>query len=320
MKVVFAGTAQFSAFHLKLLLNSEHEVSLVLTKPDRKSGRGGKIKVSEVKALSIKNNIPVLQPSSLKDNQEVFLRLKQEFPDIILVVAYGLILPKKVLQIPRFGCINVHASLLPRWRGAAPIERSILHGDKESGISFMKMEEGLDTGPILRKVSCILEDRETSGSLEFKLKQISKLELLKFLQDLSLGLIKEEKQNNHLATYANKILTEEKEIHWVESNAEDVDRKIRALSPKHGAYTFLEKTRIKVLKAEANKIPSYIEPGSFEIQKENELHVGCSNNSSLKILSIQPAGKKSMSSSEFIRGSRKKLFENKKFSKSILEN
>mgnify|MGYP001188344954 FL=1 len=319
MKVVFAGTPEFSAFHLKLLLNSEHKICQVITQPDRKSGRGNRIKGSEVKALAVENNISLLQPSSFRANKDAISILEEESPDIILVVAFGLILPKEVLRIPRLGCVNVHASLLPRWRGAAPIERCILGGDKKSGITFMKMEEGLDTGPVLRKVSCIVADRETSASLESKLKEISKVELLKFLQDLSLGLIEEEDQDNDLATYANKITTEEGEINWTEYGAKKIDRKIRALSPKYGSYTFLGKTRMKLLQAEANETSDYIKPGVLKITKANELYVGCKD-SCLKISSIQPAGKKPMSGSEFISGYRMKLLKIKKFSRLLLEN
>ena len=227
--------------------------------------------------------------------------MEEESPDIILVVAYGLMLPKEILRIPRLGCINVHASLLPRWRGAAPIERCILAGDKKSGITFMKMEEGLDTGPMLRKVSCIVDDRETSESLGIKLREISKVELLKFLQDLSLGLIEEEDQDNGLATYADKIKTEEGEINWAQHSAKNIDRKIRALSPKYANYTFLGKTRMKLLQVETNEMLDYIKPGILKITKENELYVGCKD-SCLKVLSIQPAGKKPMSGSEFVSG------------------
>jgi methionyl-tRNA formyltransferase len=319
MKVVFAGTPKFSAFHLKLLLNSKHNICQVLTQPDRGSGRGKKIKSSEVKDLAVKNNIPLLQPSSFRVNKEAISILEEESPDIILVVAYGLMLPKEVLRIPRLGCINVHASLLPRWRGAAPIERCILGGDKKSGITFMKMEEGLDTGAVLRKVSCIIDDRETSESLEAKLKEISKVELLKFLQDLSLGLVEEEDQDNDLATYADKIKTEEGEINWTEHGAKNIDRKIRALSPKYANYTFLGKTRMKLLQVEINETPDSIKPGDLKITKKNELYVGCKD-SCLRVLSIQPAGKKPMSGSEFVSGYRMELLKLKKFTGSLLEN
>ena len=144
MKIVFAGTPTFSAFHLDLLIKSKHEVAAVLTQPDRKSGRGKKINVSPVKALAQENKILVLQPKSLKQNPDVINKLNEIKPDLILVVAYGLILPIEFINLPKLDCINVHASLLPRWRGAAPVERSLMEGDAEGGITFMKMDEGLD--------------------------------------------------------------------------------------------------------------------------------------------------------------------------------
>ena len=150
MKIVFAGTPTFSAFHLDLLIKSKNEVAAVLTQPDRKSGRGKKLNVSPVKALAQENQILVLQPKSLKDNIDIIDKLTDIKPDLILVVAYGLILPKEFINLPKLGCINVHASLLPRWRGAAPIERSLMEGESEGGITYMKMDEGLDTGPIMK--------------------------------------------------------------------------------------------------------------------------------------------------------------------------
>ena len=320
MKIVFAGTSEFSAFHLNLLINSQHEIPLVISQPDRRSGRGKKIKVAKVKTIALKNNLNILQPEYIKNNEDIISRLKKEAPDIILVVAYGLIIPKEILNIPRLGCINVHASLLPRWRGAAPIERCILEGDKKSGISFMKMEAGLDTGPILKKVSCSLEERETSGSLEKKLEEICRKNLISFLEDLSLGKLTEEKQNTLEATYAEKILTKENEIDWINSDSKYIERKIRALSPKYGAYTFLRKTRVKIREALVDKNPPFIEPSCLLIKNNNELHVGCKKNSSVKILTLQPAGKSSMSASEFIKGNEKKILEIKKFSNSGIEN
>lgn len=320
MKIVFAGTSEFSAFHLKLLIDSNHEIPLVISQPDRRSGRGREIKQAKVKAIALKNNLNILQPEYIKNNEGIISRLKKEDPDIILVVAYGLIIPKEILNIPRLGCINIHASLLPRWRGAAPIERCILEGDKKSGISFMKMEVGLDTGPILKKVSCSLEERETSGSLENKLKEISKAELISFLEDLSLGKLNEEKQNPVDATYANKILIKENEIDWINSDSKYVDRKIRALSPKYGAYTFIKNNRVKIIEAAVDKNPLFIKPSILLIKNKNELHVGCGRNSSVRILKLQPAGKSSMSASEFIKGNEKKILKIKKFSNSGIEN
>ena len=320
MKIVFAGTSKFSCFHLELLLKSEHEISLVLTQPDRKSGRGKKIMSSPVKVLALKNKIEVLQPDSIKNNNFISSRLMEQSPDIMLVVAYGLILPKEILQIPKLGCINVHASLLPRWRGASPIERCIQEGDKESGITFMRMDEGLDSGTILDQFSCLLNSSETSGSLKNKLKEISRAKLIKFLKDLSQGKIKEKKQDSSLVTYAKKISSEKNEIKWEKYDATFIDRKIRSLSPKYGAYTFLDKRRIKIFMAKVDSHPLNLVPGKLKMVRNKELHVGCSKNSSIEIVTIQPEGKKSMLSNEFIKGNKKKLLEIKKFSSLALEN
>ena len=239
MKIVFAGTPTFSAFHLDLLIKSENEVAAVLTQPDRKSGRGNKINVSPVKALAQENQILVLQPKSLKNNTDVIDQLKDIEPELILVVAYGLILPKEFINLPKFGCINVHASLLPRWRGAAPIERTLIEGDAEGGVTYMKMNEGLDTGPIMKLLPCSIESEENSESLEKKYQNLSEISLLKFLEDISSKKVAEIPQDSSKANYAEKIERQETEILWEFESAELIERKIRALFPKYGSFTFL---------------------------------------------------------------------------------
>ena len=320
MNIVFAGTPEFSAFHLSLLLNSNHQISLILTQPDRRSGRGKLLKRSLVKELGEKNNISVLQPYTLKNNVELFSRLRRENPDLLLVVAYGLIIPKEILKIPRFGCINIHASLLPKWRGAAPIERCILEGDKKSGITFMKMEEGLDTGPILKKVTCTVDKKETYDSLMFKLQEISSGEMIKFLKDLSLGNILETKQNSSLATYAQKFKPEESKINWMDFSAEYIERKIRSLPQRNAPFTYLHNARIKILQALVDTVSFSTKPGQILIRKNKEIHVGCKKGTSIEIKSIQLEGKKIMSANEFIKGNKEKLLKNKKFSSQAYEN
>ena len=223
MKIVFAGTPTFSAFHLDQLIKSENEVAAVLTQPDRKSGRGNKINVSPVKALAQENQILVLQPKSLKKNTAVIDQLKHIEPELILVVAYGLILPKEFINFPKLGCINVHASLLPRWRGAAPIERTLMEGDTEGGITYMKMNEGLDTGPVMKLLPCPIESEENSESLEKKYQNLSQVELISFLGDLAGGRVKEVKQDSELATYAEKIEKQETEIFWEQEPVEHIE-------------------------------------------------------------------------------------------------
>ena len=316
MKIVFAGTTPFSAFHLDLLINSKNEVAAVLTQPDRKSGRGKNLKPSPVKTFSKKEGLQVIQPKGLKNNTEVIEGLKAINPDLILVVAYGLILPPEIINLPKFGCINVHASLLPRWRGAAPIERSILEGDSKGGITYMKMDEGLDTGPIMKLLPCAFDEDEDSGTLEKKYQNLSKVELISFLGDLAEGGVKEVNQDSELATYAEKIEKQETEILWEQESAEYIGRKIRALFPKYGAFTFFGDKRIKILNSTKAKISHLLSPG--EISAEGgALYVGCQNNQSLRLQSLQVEGKNPVSAEDFTKGNAEKIFQIKKFSSSL---
>ena len=316
MKIVFAGTTPFSAFHLNLLIKSKNEVAAVLTQPDRKSGRGKNLKPSPVKTFSEKEGLQVIQPKGLKNNTEVIEGLKAINPDLILVVAYGLILPPEIINLPKFGCINVHASLLPRWRGAAPIERSILEGDSKGGITYMKMDEGLDTGPIMKLLPCAFDEDEDSGTLEKKYQNLSKVELISFLGDLAEGGVKEVNQDSELATYAEKIEKQETEILWEQESAECIERKIRALFPKYGAFTFFGDKRIKILNSTKAKISHLLSPG--EISAEGgALYVGCQNNQSLRLQSLQVEGKNPVSAEDFTKGNAEKIFQIKKFSSSL---
>ena len=317
MKIVFAGTPTFSAFHLDLLIKSKHEVSAVLTQPDRGSGRGKKINVSPVKALAQENKILVLQPKSLKKNREVFDKLNEIGPDLILVVAYGLILPIEFINLPKLGCINVHASLLPRWRGAAPVERSIMEGDNEGGITFMKMDEGLDTGPVLKLLPCAIGSEETSESLEKKYQSLSEKNLIDFLDNVYLRKVNEVNQDSSLATYAEKIERQETEILWDVESAELIERKIRALFPKYGSFTFLGEKRVKILNSSQEKSGKQLIPGEIFVSDKNHLYVGCLEGKVLKILNLQMEGKQVVSAREFIKGNEEKLSQIKKFSCSL---
>ena len=316
MKIVFAGTTPFSAFHLDLLIKSKNEVAAVLTQPDRKSGRGKKLKISPVKAFSEKERLQVIQPKSLRNNPEVIEDLRAISPDLILVVAYGLILPAEIINLPEFGCINIHASLLPRWRGAAPIERSILEGDSKGGITYMKMDEGLDTGPIMKLLPCPFDEDEDSESLEKKYQNLSQVELISFLGDLAGGRVKEVKQDSELATYAEKIEKQETEIFWEQEPVEHIERKIRALFPKYGAFTFFGDKRIKILNSTKATISRLLSPGELS-EEGGALYVGCQNNQSLRLQSLQIEGKRPVSAEDFIKGNGAKIFQIKKFSSSL---
>ena len=317
MKIVFAGTPTFSAFHLDLLIKSENEVAAVLTQPDRKSGRGKKISVSPVKTLAQENQILVLQPKSLKKNTDVLNQLKHIEPELILVVAYGLILPKEFIGLPKFGCINVHASLLPRWRGAAPIERTLMEGDTEGGITYMKMDEGLDAGPIMKLLPCPIESNENSESLEKKYQNLSEINLLKFLQDVSSKKFEEVHQNSSIATYAEKIERQETEILWNSESADLIERKIRALFPKYGSFTFLGNKRVKILNSSLENPPKELSPGEIYTSDEDYLYVGCLDHKCLRIHRLQIESKQPVEAKDFIKGNKEKIVQVKKFSSSL---
>lgn len=298
MKIIFAGTPEFASQHLEIVLESDHEVLCVLTQPDRRSGRGKKVNYSPVKELATKKNIKILQPNTLKD-QNLEKNLIDINADIILVVAYGLLVPKNILDIPKFGCINVHGSLLPRWRGASPMEYSILEGDKKSGLSYMQMSEGLDEGPVYETHECSINHEDSLGRLEEKLIALSKENLNNFLNRLEKGQLKPKDQDNNLATFAPKISKEILQLDWVNQKAQKIICKINAFEPKYGAYFFLGGKRIKIHKAkEISSLPSSI-PGTISIL-ENEMIISCKDATSVQIEIIQMEGKNKVSGQEFI--------------------
>ena len=298
MKIIFAGTPKFASQHLEIVLESNHEVLCVLTQPDRRSGRGKKVNYSPVKELATKKNIKILQPNTLKD-QNLEKNLIDINADIILVVAYGLLVPKNILDIPKFGCINVHGSLLPRWRGASPMEYSILEGDKKSGLSYMQMSEGLDEGPVYETHECSINHQDSLGRLEEKLIALSKENLNNFLDRLEKGQLKPKDQDSNLATFAPKISKEILQLDWVNQKAQKIICKINAFEPKYGAYFFLGGKRIKIHKAkEITSLPSSI-PGTISIL-ENEMIISCKDATSVQIEIIQMEGKNKVSGQEFI--------------------
>ncbi|MCF6235413.1 MAG: methionyl-tRNA formyltransferase [Gammaproteobacteria bacterium] len=229
LKVVFAGTPEFAAVAMQSLLDSRHTVCAAYTQPDRPAGRGRKLKASPVKVLAEVHNIPVYQPVSLKSQEDQAV-LRSLNPDVMVVAAYGLILPPAVLTIPRYGCINIHASLLPRWRGAAPIHRAILAGDDMTGITIMQMDEGLDTGDMLLRVECPIEINDTSAVLHDQLASLGGRCLLNVLDQICGGTVHATVQDNHLATYAEKLKKSEADIDWQQS-ALVLARTVRAFNP-----------------------------------------------------------------------------------------
>jgi methionyl-tRNA formyltransferase len=251
LKIVFAGTPDFAACHLQALLDSPHQIIAVYSQPDRPAGRGKKLQASAVKQLALGHAIPILQPESLKD-LEAQQQLAELKADLMVVVAYGLILPQVVLDTPKYGCLNVHGSLLPKWRGAAPIQRAIWAGDDETGITIMQMDKGLDTGPMLKKTTLSIEPQDTSATLYEKLANIGPKALLETLAALS--TLKPESQNDSLASYAHKLSKQEARMDW-QLGAQQLERNVRAFTPWPGAYFEIQDVPLKVWKAHVVDLP-----------------------------------------------------------------
>lgn len=297
LRIIFAGTPDFSVPALEALINSQHEVIAVYTQPDRPAGRGRKLKASPVKEIALKNNIPVYQPESLKEKSEQD-QISQLKPDVMIVVAYGLLLPETILSIPAFGCLNIHASILPRWRGAAPIQRAILGDDKETGVSIMQMDVGLDTGDVLTIATCLIEKNETGGSLHDKLAILGTQPLLDVLEQLQNGSAKPVKQNDNDASYAKKLSKEEALIDWGKQVAE-IDRKIRAFNPWPVAFTKLDDKNMRIWSATALDNNSDKKPGTVLSCNKDGVDVA-TGQGVLRIEKLQMPGGRAMSASEFV--------------------
>jgi methionyl-tRNA formyltransferase len=306
LRIVFAGTPEFAAAHLGALLEWQGgKVIAVYSQPDRPAGRGKKLAMTPVKELALKHNLPVLQPLTLR-NAEAQAELRLLHADIMIVVAYGLILPTAVLNTPRLGCINVHASILPRWRGAAPIQRAIETGDAETGVTIMQMDEGLDTGAMLNITRCNIDVDETAGSLHDKLAMIGAPALIATLEQLATNSATAEKQNDALTCYAAKISKEEAALDW-RKTAVVLDRQIRAFNPTPAAYTTISGERVKIYRAlpEINsnfKTGEILAPGKIVSADKSGIVVGCGDNSSLRILALQLPGGKILSANEVLNG------------------
>lgn len=296
MRVVFAGTPPFAARALDALLDAGHEVVLVLTQPDRPSGRGLKLTPSPVALAAQEHAIPVEKYASLKA-PEAQQRLRGALADVMVVAAYGLILPRAVLEIPGSGCLNIHASLLPRWRGAAPIQRAILAGDAQSGISIMLMDEGLDTGPVVLQRSVPIGPRETTGQLTEKLALLGAQCMVEALVGLQARVPKA--QDGTCATHAAKITKAEAGLDWSMSSTE-LDRRVRAFNPTPGAEAVLGSERVKVWEAEPVGGDLGI-PGSLVRGASGELLVACGQGG-LRLQVVQRAGGRRMAMADFLRG------------------
>ena len=300
MRIIFAGTPQFSADHLQALLDQgQHQVVAVYTQPDRRSGRGKKLHASPVKKIAEHANIPVLQPLTLKD-EDALQALAQLNADVMIVAAYGLLLPQIALDTPKFGCINIHASLLPRWRGAAPIERAIIAGDKISGITIMQMAIGLDTGDMLFKSSCDIAADDTGDSLRSKMTALGIPLLFKTLSAIDADALVPEQQNESDSNYAVKIDKKEALIDWHQS-AEQIDRKIRAFTSAMGCHTFLNDQRIRIIKAAPIASDKDNTAGTVIAINKKTIVVQC-NNSCLEISMVQIPGAKAMDIVSLLNG------------------
>lgn len=303
LNIIFAGTPDFAAQHLQAILNSQHNVIAVYTQPDKPAGRGKKLQASPVKQLAEQNNIPVYQPKSLRKEEAQF-ELKALNADVMVVVAYGLILPKAVLDAPRLGCLNVHGSILPRWRGAAPIQRSIWAGDAQTGVTIMQMDEGLDTGDMLHKAYCDILPTETSTSLYNKLAELAPSALIDVLDNLENGKFIAEKQDDNQSNYAEKLSKEEAQLDW-SLPAMQLERNIRAFNPWPIAYFSTEDKdgNAQTLKVYQAEVLSHQDKpaGTILSADKNGIQVATVDGV-LNLLQLQPAGKKPMSAQDLLNG------------------
>ncbi|MBA2483040.1 MAG: methionyl-tRNA formyltransferase [Nitrosomonas sp.] len=298
MKIIFAGTPIFAASALEALIAAGHEVILALTQPDRPAGRGMKTIASAVKLIALDYKIPLLQPTTLK-SETLHAKLKSVGADVMVVAAYGLILPATVLNIPRYGCFNIHASLLPRWRGAAPIQRAILAGDQETGITIMQMDAGLDTGAMLYKARLTIESNDTTQTLHDKLYKLGAQSIVTTLTLLQQEKIIAATQDEALACYAPKINKADAAIDW-QQNADQIDRLVRAYNPSPGAYTQYRGNVLKIWQGKV-VIGESGSPGEIISIRRDGIIVACGINAFMLETLQKPGGRK-LSATEFLSG------------------
>lgn len=296
--IAFAGTPELAATILETLLEkSKHQVLMVLTQPDRPSGRGRKLAASAVKLLALENDLPVFQPSK---SELITLENKISDVDLMIVAAYGMLLPESILKAPKYGCINVHTSLLPRWRGAAPIQRAILAGDSETGISIMQMDSGLDTGPVLLQKKCPINPSDTSASLHSKLAKLGSECLLDVLEAVASGNQRATIQDESRANYAKKITKSEAKIDWSQTAA-NIDRAIRAFNPAPICHTELAGIPLRIWQAKILDEDSTSTAGKILSCSNAGIDVA-TGQGVLRILTLQPQGKRAMPVADFLNG------------------
>ncbi len=297
LRLIFAGTPDFAAEALHALIQSPHEIVAVYTQPDRPAGRGQKLTPSPVKQLALQHQLTVLQPVSLK-TAEATAQLRALDADVMVVAAYGLILPPEVLEIPRYGCLNIHASLLPRWRGAAPIQRAILAGDSETGITIMQMDKGLDTGAMLLKLTCPITGKDTAASLHDRLASLGAEAIITALDQLP--TLTATPQDDREATYAAKLTKQEAVIDW-HRPAEELDRQIRAFNPWPVAQTRVNGQTLRIWSAQSLTDKANVPPGTVIGCDKQGIDIACGEGV-LRLTWLQPAGSKPMDVAAFLNG------------------
>lgn len=297
MRIIFAGTPEFSAETLKALLTTEHEICAVYTQPDRPSGRGRKLTASPVKQLALEHSIPVEQPLNFKERDSKQI-LADYQADLMIVVAYGLLLPQVILDTPKYGCINIHASLLPRWRGAAPIQRAILAGDAETGICIMQMEAGLDTGPVLSRSSCPIHNDDTAQILHDRLAALGSQTLLNTLPKLYELQQNAQVQDSSLSNYASKLQKAEATIDWQHS-ALDISRQIHAFNPWPVAQSSWKGETFRIWLAKAINEQHNVNAGDILAVNRDGIDVA-TGQGVLRLTQVQIPGKRSMPVSDFL--------------------
>lgn len=299
MKIVFMGTPDFAVPSLERIIEEGHQVGYVITQPDKARNRGKKVQFTPVKETALAHGIEVLQPERIKESPQTIALLSDFVPDIIIVAAYGQIIQKELLDLPRFGCINVHASLLPKLRGASPIQHAILSGEEETGVTIMQMAEGLDTGDMLSKAPLAIDGRN-GQQLHDELADLGAKLLAETLPKIEAGQIHPEKQDDSLSTYAGLITKKDGKIDFAEK-PEVIERKIRAFDPWPGAFCTLGKEQIKVWQAQVLSIKAEGEPGTIKSVSGDGFDVICGGEI-LRITEIQMPGKKRVKIQDFLRG------------------
>ncbi len=311
MKIIFMGTPDFSVGPLEALIEAGYEISLVVCQPDRPKGRSGELCPCPVKECAVKHGLKVFQPERIK-RPEAVEELKKYPADVFVVSAFGQILSKEILTMPRYGCINIHASLLPKYRGAAPIQYAVINGDKESGVTIMQMDEGIDTGDILLQKSVEIDSEETGGSLFDKLSAVGSELIVEALELLEKNELKPVKQDDTLSSHVGMLKKEDGLINW-RKDAAVIERLIRGTDPWPGAYTYFRSKILKIWKAEAVMQSARadgvgVKPGSITAIDRECFYVECGNGS-LKVTELQAEGKKRMSSADYLRGIRIEIGE-----------